>query len=138
MNVLTSFCTLKFVCSYPIIKRRIAWLIGKWVSEDSTSPRGSRRFWGSLSSRVAKQYTAQSFKSSTNGSAISSSKSERFLNSLQSMSPTYPRYASPSGESEGLFVKTKRNISTRRHLAVPFSRKKKAVCNDYFFVNVVG
>ncbi|KAG4030121.1 hypothetical protein MFRU_013g01450 [Monilinia fructicola] len=94
-------------------------------SEDSTSPRGSRRFWGSFSSRVAKQYTAQSFKGSTNGSAMSSSKSERFLNSLQSMSPTHPRYASPSGEHEGLFVKTKRNISTRRHLAVPFSRKKK-------------
>jgi hypothetical protein len=30
--------------SYPIIKRRIAWLIGKWVSEDCASP-NSPRIW---------------------------------------------------------------------------------------------
>ncbi|QSZ32639.1 hypothetical protein DSL72_002218 [Monilinia vaccinii-corymbosi] len=104
-------------------------------SEDSTSPRGSRRFWGSFSSKVAKQYTNQSFKgSSTHGSAISSTNSERFLNSLQSMSPSYPRYVSPSGEPEGLYSKTKRNVSTKRYLGVPFSRKKKTtVGNDTLF-----
>lgn len=99
-------------------------------SQYSTSPRGSRRFWGSLSSKVSKQVSGQSFKSSAQGSTISSSKSERFLNKLQSMSPNYPRYVSPSGEPEGLYCKAKRNLSSRRHLAVPFNRKKKPVCND--------
>ncbi|KAF7859695.1 hypothetical protein EAF04_008774 [Stromatinia cepivora] len=94
-------------------------------SEDSTSPKGSRRFWGSFSSKVAKQYSAQSFKGSIHGSAISSSKSEKFLNTLQSISPTYPRYVSPSGELEGLYNKTKRNLIEKRHLAVPFSKRKK-------------
>lgn len=99
-------------------------------SEDSTSPRGSRRFWGSLSSKVSKQVSGQSFMGSAQGSAISSSKSERFLNKLQSMSPTYPRYVSPSGDLEGLYCKTKRNLSSKRHLAAPFIRKRKPVCND--------
>ncbi|TGO57692.1 hypothetical protein BCON_0063g00500 [Botryotinia convoluta] len=94
-------------------------------SEGSTSPKGSRRFWGSFSSRVVKQYSGQSFKGSIT-SAISSSKSERFLNTLQSMSPTYSRSDSPSVEPEGLCGKTKRTTPLRRHLAVPFSRKKKA------------
>ncbi|TGO86337.1 hypothetical protein BPOR_0312g00030 [Botrytis porri] len=94
-------------------------------SEGSTSPKGSRRFWGSFSSRVVKQYSGQSFKGSIT-SAISSSKSERFLNTLQSISPTNSRNDSPSVQPEGSCGKTKRTTPLKRHLAVPFSRKKKA------------
>lgn len=32
---------LTLLLSYPIIKRRIAWLIGKWVSDECTSPNNS-------------------------------------------------------------------------------------------------
>ncbi|KAI9650945.1 accessory factor associated with RNA polymerase II [Ciborinia camelliae] len=90
------------------------------------SPRGSRRFWGSFSSKVAKQYTGQSSKGGSKPcSAISTSRSERFLNTLHSISPTYPRYLSPAGELEGLYGKTKRNLTSKRQLGVPFSRNKK-------------
>lgn len=34
--------TLKSPPSYPIIKRRIAWLIGKWISESCASPNNPR------------------------------------------------------------------------------------------------
>jgi hypothetical protein len=37
-NTLLPYCSKFIITSYPIIKRRIAWLIGKWVSEDCASP----------------------------------------------------------------------------------------------------
>lgn len=102
-------------------------------SEDSTSPRGTRRFWGSFSSRVARQYTAQSFKGSFTSSANSSSKSERFLNSLQSFSPTLRGDASPPSEVEELCSKKTRGLTSKRFLTVPFSKKKNGVCHHKIF-----
>lgn len=39
--------TVIFLHSYPIIKRRIAWVIGKWISDDC-SPATNPRIWEAL------------------------------------------------------------------------------------------
>ncbi|KAM3085194.1 hypothetical protein ACMFMG_003623 [Clarireedia jacksonii] len=90
-------------------------------SEDSWSPKSSRRPPGSS---FSKKSSRKSGRESNSGSAISLSKSERFFKGLQSISPLYPRYISPSGQPEGLYCKTKRSI------AAPFVRMSNRSRNE--------